>query len=86
MSQRDYFEKDYYKILGVPKTATQQEISKAYRRIARENHPDVKPGDAAAEDVAEEVAEVECRPAGGPEAAEAAAGLPEAALAGAEGP
>src|SRR5690606_27353738 len=49
MSQRDYFEKDYYKILGVPKTATQQEISKAYRRIARENHPDVKPGDAAAE-------------------------------------
>lgn len=49
MSQRDYFEKDYYAVLGVSKDATPQEISKAYRRIARENHPDAKPGDAAAE-------------------------------------
>ena len=49
MSQRDYFEKDYYATLGVSKDASAGDISKAYRRIARENHPDAKPGDAAAE-------------------------------------
>lgn len=41
--------KDYYKILGVPRTAGQAEVKKAYRRLARENHPDVKPGDKVAE-------------------------------------
>ena len=41
--------KDYYKILGVPRTATQPEIKKAYRKLARAHHPDVKPGDKAAE-------------------------------------
>ena len=41
--------KDYYAVLGVPKTATQAEIKKAYRKLAREHHPDAKPGDAAAE-------------------------------------
>jgi len=49
MSQRDYFEKDYYAVLGVPKDASAADVAKAYRRLARENHPDAKPGDAAAE-------------------------------------
>jgi curved DNA-binding protein len=41
--------RDYYEVLGVPKTATQTEIKKAFRRLAREHHPDTNPGDAEAE-------------------------------------
>ncbi len=40
---------DYYKTLGVPRTATPAEIKKAYRKLAREHHPDAKPGDTTAE-------------------------------------
>ena len=39
-------EKDYYKILGVEKGATEEEIKKAYRKLAHQHHPDKKGGDA----------------------------------------
>ena len=49
--------KDYYKILGVSKDADQKEVRKAYRKLARKYHPDVNPGDTAAEDKFKEMNE-----------------------------
>ncbi|MGG5257781.1 DnaJ C-terminal domain-containing protein [Phycicoccus avicenniae] len=49
MASQDWFEKDFYAILGVPKDADEAAIKKAYRRLARKHHPDQNAGDAAAE-------------------------------------
>jgi DnaJ-class molecular chaperone len=48
---------DYYKALGVSKSASADQIRKAYKKIARENHPDAKPGDAAAAERFKQAAE-----------------------------
>ncbi len=49
MASQDWVEKDFYKILGVDKDATDSDIKKQYRKMARKFHPDQNPGDAAAE-------------------------------------
>src|SRR5258706_7607365 len=41
---------DYYEVLGVPRTATEDQIRKEYRKLARKYHPDVNPGDKSAEE------------------------------------
>jgi curved DNA-binding protein len=48
MAQQPEFQ-DYYRTLGVPRSATQAEIKKAFRKLARESHPDKHPGDTGAE-------------------------------------
>lgn len=57
MAQNEWVSKDYYGDLGVSSTASHDEIKKAYRKIARENHPDAKPGDNAAEERFKKAAE-----------------------------
>jgi curved DNA-binding protein len=49
--------KDYYQILGVPKSADEKQIKKAYRRLARQYHPDKNPGNNAAEEKFKEINE-----------------------------
>jgi molecular chaperone DnaJ len=56
MSAKDY-QKDYYKALGVPKTATAAEIKKSYRELARKWHPDANKGSADAEERFKEITE-----------------------------
>ena len=55
-AQREWFETDYYAVLGVSPESTAKEITRAYRKLARELHPDQNPGDAAAESRFKEVA------------------------------
>ena len=57
MSTKDYLEKDYYAVLGVPKTATAEEIKKAYRKLARQYHPDANQGSTETESKFKEVSE-----------------------------
>ncbi|MEQ1699386.1 MAG: molecular chaperone DnaJ [Ilumatobacteraceae bacterium] len=54
-AQREWSEKDYYKVLGVSEDADAKTITKAYRKLARDSHPDTHPGDAKAEDRFKEV-------------------------------
>src|SRR3954451_14737980 len=57
MSARDYVEKDYYAALGVPKDAPAGDIKKAYRKLARDLHPDKNQDDKAAVESFKEVSE-----------------------------
>nr|BFE85551.1 hypothetical protein GCM10020093_081520 [Planobispora longispora] len=57
MSTKDYLEKDYYAVLGVPKSATADEIKKAYRKLARQYHPDANQGSTETEAKFKEVSE-----------------------------
>ena len=54
-AQREWFDKDYYKILGVADTAAAKDITKAYRKLARESHPDTHPDDPASEERFKEI-------------------------------
>jgi molecular chaperone DnaJ len=53
--RREWFETDYYQMLGVPKNASAAEIKKAYRRLAQKHHPDANAGDREAEERFKEV-------------------------------
>jgi DnaJ-class molecular chaperone len=49
--------RDYYQVLGVPRTASEKDIKTAYRKLARKHHPDVNPGDKKSESLFKEIGE-----------------------------
>jgi molecular chaperone DnaJ len=49
-ASREWFEKDYYAVLGLSEDASPEDVKRAFKKLARENHPDRNPGDAAAEE------------------------------------
>ena len=57
MASQDWVDKDFYKILGVAKDASDADIKKAYRKLARQYHPDTNSGDAAAEKKFKDISE-----------------------------
>lgn len=57
MASQDWFEKDFYAVLGVSKDVSEAELKKVYRKLARQYHPDSNPGDARAEAKFKEISE-----------------------------
>ncbi len=57
MASQDWFDKDFYKILGVDKNISEADLKKAYRKLARQHHPDSNAGDAKAEAKFKEISE-----------------------------
>lgn len=57
MASQDWFDKDFYAVLGVAKDVSDAELKKVYRKLARQYHPDSNPGDAAAEARFKEISE-----------------------------
>ena len=57
MASQDWIEKDFYKILGVTKGVSDADLKKAYRKLAKQNHPDLHPGDQAAESRFKDISE-----------------------------
>jgi molecular chaperone DnaJ len=57
MASNDWFDKDFYKVLGVSKDVSEAELKKTYRKLSRKYHPDTNPGDAKAEAKFKEISE-----------------------------
>src|SRR6478735_9437031 len=57
MASQDWFDKDFYAVLGVAKNVSEADLKKTYRKLARQYHPDSNPGDAKAEAKFKEISE-----------------------------